>query len=140
MSAIKIETGFTLVDCPAAACGVVFAIGDLFRARRNSDGRNFYCPNGHTMSYGESDADRLRQQLANTQGKLSRAEGTITHLRDQAGAAERSARAQRAANTRLRKRVANGVCPCCRRTFADLARHMSGQHPDYSNEPAEVQP
>ena len=33
--------------------------------------------------------------------------------------------------TRIKKRVANGVCPCCNRTFKDLAAHMSTQHPDY---------
>jgi hypothetical protein len=27
--------------------------------------------------------------------------------------------------------VANGVCPCCNRTFQNLARHMAGKHPDY---------
>jgi hypothetical protein len=33
--------------------------------------------------------------------------------------------------TRIKKRVAAGVCPCCNRSFKDLARHMAGQHPDY---------
>lgn len=30
------------------------------------------------------------------------------------------------------RRIAAGVCPCCRRSFTDLARHMSSQHPDYA--------
>lgn len=33
--------------------------------------------------------------------------------------------------TKTKKRIANGVCPCCNRSFANLERHMAGQHPDY---------
>lgn len=33
--------------------------------------------------------------------------------------------------TKLKRRVSNGVCPCCNRSFADLHRHMTEKHPDY---------
>lgn len=33
--------------------------------------------------------------------------------------------------TRLKNRAAHGVCPCCNRTFQQLARHMSAKHPDF---------
>lgn len=132
MNTIMIETSFKVVDCPREGCGVVFAIGGLFEARRRNDGRLFHCPNGHGMSFGESESDRLRKELDGARKRLENTAGTITHLRDQRDAADRSARAQRAANTRLRKRVADGVCPCCRRSFANLGRHMAGQHPDFA--------
>jgi len=38
--------------------------------------------------------------------------------------------------TKTKRRVANGVCPCCNRTFADLSAHMHGQHPEYGEVPA----
>lgn len=44
-------------------------------------------------------------------------------------------RAVKAAGTRaskLKLRAANGVCPCCNRTFKQLAAHMSSQHPKYA--------
>ena len=41
------------------------------------------------------------------------------------------ARSQKAAKTRLKNRVASGVCPCCNRTFKQLAAHMSRQHPEF---------
>lgn len=129
MSAVVIETKYVELDCPN--CGLVFAVHESYLDRRRNDARLFYCPNGHTMSYAKSEADKLREQLAATQGRLTRAEGTLTHVRDQHAAAERALRAQKGANTRLRKRVSNGVCPCCNRTFADLGRHMAGQHPDF---------
>ncbi len=33
---------------------------------------------------------------------------------------------------RTRKRVGSGVCPCCSRTFQQLARHMKAKHPAYT--------
>jgi hypothetical protein len=39
--------------------------------------------------------------------------------------------------TKLKQRVANGVCPCCHRSFVNLHRHMAGQHPDYTKEQSE---
>lgn len=40
-------------------------------------------------------------------------------------------RAQKGQNTRLKNRIAAGVCPCCNRSFQNVARHMAGQHPDF---------
>lgn len=119
------------VDCPT--CGFTWWVAETFRDRRRGDGRTFYCPSGgHTLSYRETEVDRLNKQLAMAQGRLSQAEGTITHLRDQYDSAQRSRAALKGQVTQMRKRVGNGVCPCCSRTFKDLARHMSGQHPDFA--------
>ena len=30
--------------------------------------------------------------------------------------------------------MANGVCPCCNRSFENLRNHMHTQHPDYGQE------
>jgi len=32
--------------------------------------------------------------------------------------------------TKLKKRVTNGVCPCCHRSFQNLRRHMATKHPN----------
>lgn len=32
---------------------------------------------------------------------------------------------------RLATRANHGVCPCCKRTFSQLARHMKTKHPDF---------
>ena len=48
------------------------------------------------------------------------------------GAAERSAAAYKGHLTRVKRRVGNGVCPCCNRTFKNLADHMTTKHPDYA--------
>lgn len=112
----------TAVSC--GECQIPFAIpADMLRKRQN-DGKSFWCPNGCKISYGEGENARLRRHLASAQARE-------THARDQRQAAERSAAAYKGVATRVRKRAANGVCPCCNRTFANVARHMAGQHPGF---------
>jgi hypothetical protein len=40
--------------------------------------------------------------------------------------------AQFGENTKLRKRIKNGVCPCCTRSFTNLRRHLQTKHPEYA--------
>jgi len=39
------------LDCPT--CGVVFSVNGSYKTRRIKDHKNFYCPNGHTLSYSK---------------------------------------------------------------------------------------
>lgn len=34
--------------------------------------------------------------------------------------------------TKTKNRIGKGVCPCCNRTFVELARHIATKHPDYA--------
>lgn len=112
------------IDC--FVCGLVFGIDSRFVSRRRKDGRTFYCPNGHGQHFTETEEVRLERRLKSL-------EAQNTHLQDQRDAAERSARAYKGQVTKIKRRVGNGVCPCCSRTFADLGRHMAGQHPTYKD-------
>jgi hypothetical protein len=47
---------------------------------------------------------------------------------------KRSLDKERQATKRLKQRVAAGVCPCCNRTFTNLAEHMAGQHAEFQLE------
>jgi hypothetical protein len=128
---MTVSLAYAQVDCPA--CGFTFAVPESLIDRRRADGKDLFCPAaGHPMNFGTTETERLRAQLASAERRLESRQATITHLRDQCDAAERATRAQRGVNTKLRKRISNGVCPCCNRTFADLAKHMAGQHPDFS--------
>lgn len=133
---VIVSVAYVQVDC--ASCAFTFAVPESLISRRRADGRDFFCPaGGHRLNFGKSDADRLRDANETLQRRLEAGQATITHLRDQVDATERARRAQVGVNTKLRKRVAHGVCPCCRRTFADLARHIAGQHPDFSTSDGE---
>lgn len=106
------------------SCGVVFAFatGLYEELKRKRGVKKFYCPNGHNMWYtGKTDETKLREAEAALQAKD-----------DQLRAAIREGDQARQETLRIRQRISNGVCPCCTRSFGDLRRHMSTQHPDYA--------
>ena len=50
------------------------------------------------------------------------------------GHANRSRAALKGQVTKIKRRVGKGICPCCRRNFANLRDHMEDEHPDWSEE------
>ena len=120
------EKAICVIEC--ASCAIDFGIGQDFQRRRREDHERFYCPNGHENVYPqESEAERLRREL---ERQRVRANGEEARRR----LAERQRAAAKGQVTRIKNRVSNGVCPCCKRTFQNLGRHMAGQHPDYTQE------
>ena len=116
----------TLVAIECGECGVTFAATETFIAARRADHRTFYCVNGHSRYYPQkSEAEKLRARLRSVEAQL-------TSTSDQLQATERQRRAQKGQVTRLRNRIAAGVCPCCNRSFQDVRAHMQGQHPDFA--------
>lgn len=125
----------TIVTETCYKCGIPFGLEANFRNQRLNDHGNFYCPNGHCQHYiGETEAEKLKKQLDNARQRVRSAEAREQSWRDQAETAEARRRGEKAAKTRLKKRIAAGVCPCCNRSFMDLQRHMQGQHPGYTVE------
>lgn len=131
MTTFTFTETFTVFNCCRAGCGVAFALNDDFVRRRRSDRKSWYCPNGHSQWFpGETDHDkaqRLAGQLDMERTRRQQAEKT----------ADYATRSRKAVSTRLRKvkqRVGHGVCPCCNRTFKQLAAHMESQHPGYAGE------
>lgn len=121
-----IQLSFEVHQC--GTCGVIWALEDTFMDARRDDHQGWQCPNGHSFVFkGESERERLRRQLDEERRRVSA-------TRDLLAAEERSHAATRGHLTRTKKRVANGVCPCCGRTFQQLARHMKTKHPEYVEE------
>lgn len=130
MSLTMTYTG-TLVIEECCNCHVTFAMPADFQRQCRDAGpaMAFYCPAGHGQHYTVSEVRQLKD-------RLDRAEARARAARDQADAAERSRRAYKGQLTKARKRIGNGTCPCCNRHFANVERHMRGQHPDYADSPA----
>ncbi|WP_051790995.1 hypothetical protein [Amycolatopsis jejuensis] len=124
MTTYTLNAELTLVSTHCVTCGVPFAMPDYLMRKRREDGGDFYCPNGHSLVFRESEATKLKR-------RLEWAESNATHQRDQREAAERSNAALRGVITKQRKRAAAGVCACCNRSFRDVARHMASQHPGF---------
>jgi len=122
-------------------CGVLFCMPESLIKNRREDGTTFYCPNGHTMTFGNAikrEADKLREELAAQARWLEASRADVVRQRERREAAERQAAAARGQVTKLKNRVGNGVCPCCNRTFTNLQRHMHTKHPGFANEGADV--
>lgn len=138
MSAVRERTtyGQTLheridLEVTRCTCGVLFAMpAAMLKARRNN-GANFYCPNGHQLSFHETKADRLQAKLENAEHQRDVARRQRDMAEQEAKENERRRAAQKGATTRAKKRHAAGVCPCCQRTFQNVQRHMASQHPDF---------
>jgi hypothetical protein len=126
MTQIHVTTTYTVIDC--CNCGALFAVPDQVNEELVRTGRRFYCPNGHSQSYTES----TKAQLRKAKDALAREQARNDQLRAERDASDRRASAAKGQVTKIRNRVARGVCPCCNRTFADLAAHMATKHPDYA--------
>lgn len=73
---------------------------------------------------GKTTVDQLRGELAAAKQR----EETEKARRWEVEAALSKEQASKA---RLKKRIKNGVCPCCTRSFTNVQRHMATKHPDY---------
>lgn len=124
-------------DCPD--CGIVFAMPNAMAKRRREDGRTFWCPNGHSMSWHEDEADRQRKRADRLDKQLTRARAEEDRARAEAAHQAKVAAGYKGAMVKAKKRSAKGMCPVpgCHRHFADVQRHVRGQHPDFDPEHAE---
>jgi septal ring factor EnvC (AmiA/AmiB activator) len=90
-----------------------------------------YCPHGHALTWRETEADRLRRERDLLKQRQAMLEDEARAARAEASAATARATKAEAAERKLKKRAAAGTCPCCQRTFANMASHMKSQHPDF---------
>jgi len=117
-AAFSLSVAFERVTC--CACGVPFAAPRELLDKRRETHKDFFCPNGHNLHFpGETEAERLKKLLDDEAQRHSRTLARLNTTEQRARKAERKL-----------KRVARGVCPCCNRTFENLARHMATKHPD----------
>ena len=122
------QTYSTLVDLTTIKCGQcggIYAIVERFRKRLEEEGGFWHCPYCKTgWGYGEGENDRLKKDRDIFASRCS-------HLSDQLGREKRSGIALRGHLTRAKKRSIAGLCPCCKRHFANLKRHIQTKHPGY---------
>jgi len=123
MDTLNIATKFEVEEC--CNCGVLFAMTKSFKNRKRNDHKSFYCPEGHGQHYtGKSDLEKLQEVLRREELERQQAEEMLK-------AECKAHKATKKKKSQLEKRMANGVCPCCNRTFKQLVRHMKSKHPNY---------
>ena len=134
---LKTELEFETFIC--GTCGVEYAIRRQFVAKLRETHAHFHCPSAHPTYFpAKTEAELLKEKLAAVEKErdtaikrkewAEQAEGIATKERDKA----------RTERDRLRKRAQNGACPCCKRTFSNLARHMAIKHPETPEKKAEA--
>ncbi len=134
MSTVALLGTYELVTCCNDRCGLVFAMERAFKNQRLQDHRSWYCPHGHQQYFtAETEEEKLRRQVTDLRStarwyndQLNAANAEAAHQRRKAGAA-------RGQLTKIKNRIANGVCPVagCQRSFKNVLAHLRTVHPDY---------
>ena len=122
---ISSTTRIVSVEC--GNCGVLFGLTESMHGQVQRNGKSFYCPNGHRISYSESENDRLKNRLKWAEVQRDRERNNHQYTKDRL-------RTTKAAHTKTKKRIHNGVCPHCNRHFVNVERHMASQHLDVVGE------
>lgn len=126
----NLEIEITLEAQTCGECGIVFGIEAKHRQMLIETHGTFYCPNGHCRCFvGKSAAEKLRDELTRKTAALDQAWADISYKNRLLESERRSTAAVKGVLTKVKKRIAGGVCPCCHRYFPALHRHMTTQHP-----------
>lgn len=128
----SITTQLCIWSCPT--CGIVYGIPATFADDCRSSGKSYYCPNGHTLSWRDTDADKQRKRAERAEKDRDYWQKEERRMREEKTSAEHRERAQKAAKTKLKNRIAKGVCPCCNRHFVNVERHMQTKHPEFATD------
>lgn len=120
MATINFTETVTMVCLHCADCNMLFAITADYKYRLTESHETFYCPKGHHNYFsGKNETQQLQEQLREKERQLIHAANNNLQKEQEIKKI-----------TRQLKRVKKGVCPCCNRTFGDLARHMKTKHPE----------
>lgn len=134
MIALTVAVNLEQVTCPG--CGGVYAISAEWKAearRLGSFKQCWTCPYCKTeRGYGENVAARQQNEIERLKADATRQADELRRVREERDHhwIERKKTLTRLVN--LKARVSNGVCPCCRRSFENLQRHMATKHPAYA--------
>ncbi len=121
---LSYQKTITMVTEICCGCGVAFGMpSDLQTQFKNDPNKFFYCPNGHSQHYSKSQEQKLREEA---ERKLRLKENELANLTTTKIQLE----SELLKTQRRLKRVHNGTCPCCKRSFSNLQRHMKEKHPE----------
>lgn len=119
--------------CWKCKCPVLIP-DELYAAAKRSSKVVFFCAYGHEAVFkeGETDLDKMRRERDRLAQCVAEKNDEIERQKEYRRETERQLSATRGVVTRIKNRVSKGVCPCCNRSFGNLARHMLNEHPDFT--------
>lgn len=128
MAMFTVNQEIKIVTEVCIKCGVIFGLTGDYQQRRRWDHETFYCPSGHAQMYpAKNQVEKLAEELEQERRRRIDEVEAARVRADFAEAAKKKAESELA---RVTKRAHAGVCPCCKRSFANVARHMQTKHKD----------
>lgn len=109
---------------------------ELYQAAKKSASISIHCGYGHAGVFreGPSDEEKMCQERDRMAQRVAEWQDEAKQQHERA---ERRTSAARGQITKIKNRIGRGVCPCCNRSFENLARHMGSEHPTFTAEAAE---
>lgn len=110
----------------ANGCGHLILMTQAHYEACRENGRSWFCTvcGCQRAFIGKTAIDELRGQLAAAKQREETEKSMRRNL-------ETALFKEQQSKARLKKRIKHGVCPCCRRTFKQLAAHMKTKHPTF---------
>lgn len=107
------------------SCGVIHSYPEVLWEEKEESGGYIFCPNGHQWGFreGKKERDAVRRERDLLRQQAARYEDELREANARADKAQAEAK-------RVITRTGAGVCPCCNRSFTQLARHMKSKHPE----------
>lgn len=105
-------------------CAVVYYFPKKWCSNAENGKKEWSCPNGHGQVFSDSELNRMRRERDRLKQETARLEDVAREARARAEKAEKATKL-------LKKRTSAGTCPCCARTFSNMAEHMKHQHPEF---------
>ena len=121
---LSYQETITMVTETCCRCGLTFAFPSDYKKELLADtSKWFYCPNGHEQHYVKSTEQKLREEyerkLQQKEEDLANTTATKIQLESELQKVQRKL-----------KRLHNGTCPCCKRSFQNLQSHIKTKHPE----------
>lgn len=131
MAASTLSQTVTLTPIDCGSCGGIYAINERYRGYRQENGGFWNCPYCQSSWGFRKDGTELERAKRELEAERQRRTAALARA-NEADEARRHAEAEL---QRHKTRTQNGVCPCCKRTFKQLAAHMKTKHPHYPTTP-----
>jgi hypothetical protein len=126
---------YLILQC--GTCAIWHTVPEVIYDAYSREGGFWHCPNGHQRGFRKGSDETERE---NTRRERDRLKQDAARLEEEIRAARERAEKAEAATKRLKKKAAVGSCPCCKRTFTNMARHMQTKHPEFKAEAVNVVP
>jgi hypothetical protein len=110
---------------------------ELYDAAMHGRSRiTFFCAYGHGQVFaeGESEEAKLRRERDRLLQRTVQLDDARVEAERRLAVAQDVLNRERLAATKAKKRSIAGTCPCCHRTFRQMALHMRNKHPEFKAE------